>query len=64
MTMPVMEIRKVRVPMHHRRMPMQMGVGLAWRITRFVIVQVVQIVNMPMIMLKCFMRMFVIVSLG
>lgn len=62
--MPMMQIRKVRVPMHHLRMTMQMSMGLARRIARFMNVQVMWVMNMSVVMLERFVRMFVIVSLG
>ncbi len=62
--MSVVEIRIVGVPVRHRRVPVAVRMGFACRVTRGVLVLVMEVVDVAMRMLQRFMRMFVVVGLG
>lgn len=64
MIMTVMQIGIVRMPMHQRRVAMPVGVRLARRCIRPVLVLMMFIMVVPMLMLQHVMGMLVLVPLG
>lgn len=64
MIMTVMQIGIVRMPMHQRRMAMPVGVRLARRCIRPVLVLMMFIMAVPMLMLQDVMGMLVLMPLG
>jgi hypothetical protein len=61
MIVAVMQVRIVRMPMHHRRVPMPMGMRLARGIAGRVPMAVMRVVHMPVRVLHLLMRVLVFV---
>ncbi len=64
MAMPVMQVRVVRMPVHQAGVPVSMGVRLAGRHIRPVIMLVMLIVSMTMFMFHRLVAMFVVMPFG
>jgi hypothetical protein len=60
----MMQVGIVRVPVHHRRMAMPVGVRLSLRLIKTVDVLVVLVVDVRVLMLHGLMNVLVLVSLG
>ena len=63
-TVPVVQVRVVRVPMHQGRMPMPVGVRLARTGSRAVLVLMVCIMMMSMLVFHRVVDMLVLMPLG
>ncbi len=63
-TVTVMEIRIVRMAMHHRRVPVPVGVRLAGWCIRSMPMLVVRVVHVAVLVLHYLMRVLVVVALG
>lgn len=64
MQMPVMNIRKVRMLVHHRLVPVPMLVGLLAGPRERMLVLVVIVVDMPMTVFHRLVHMFMLMMLG
>ncbi len=62
--MPVVEVRVVGVPVRDWRVPVAVRMRLARRVTRGVLVLVMEVVDVAMGMQQRFMRVSVVVRLG
>ena len=63
-TVPMMQIRIVRMPMHERCVPMTVSVGLCHDNSSSMTVLVVRVMDVPMVVLQLVMRVIVFVPLG
>ena len=64
MSVPMMEVRVVRMPVDQADVPMPMSVRLAWRVTVAVRVMMMLVVPMPVLMVHRLVNVLVLVPLG
>ena len=64
MSMPMMEVRVVRMPVHQAHVPMAMSVRFARRVAGAMRVLMMLVVTMPVFMLHRFVNVLVLVPLG
>ena len=64
MSVPMMEVRVVRMPVDQAAVPMPMNVRLAWRVAGAVRVLMMLVVPMPVFMFHRLVKVLVLVPLG